>query len=60
VLTWIEIQAADLAAAERLALLQPGERDAQLIACAAAQFLKAAQLVASMGDALWPAGAGNI
>jgi hypothetical protein len=56
VLAWIEVDLRDLAALERLALLEPGERDPYLIACAVAQFLKAAPAVASMGDALWPEG----
>ena len=59
VLAWIEVEARELAALERLALLEPGERDPHRIACAVAQFLKAAPAVASMGDALWPAQAGD-
>ncbi len=54
-LAWIEVEPRDLAALERLALLEPGERDPYRIACAVAQFLKAAAAVAGMGDALWPA-----
>ena len=41
-LAWIEVDLRDLAALERLALLEPGERDPYRIACAVAQFLKAA------------------
>ncbi len=59
VLAWIEVEARELAALERLALLEAGERDPYRIACAVAQFLKAAPAVAGMGDALWPAQAGD-
>jgi hypothetical protein len=59
VLAWIEVDLRDLAALERLALLEPGERDPYLIACAVGQFLKAAPAVAGMGDALWPARSDN-
>jgi hypothetical protein len=59
VLAWIEVEAPELAALERLALLEPGERDPYLIACAVARFLVAAPAVAAMGDALWPAQGGN-
>jgi hypothetical protein len=51
----LELEPRDLATLERLALLEPGDRDAQRMATAAAQFLKAAPYVAAMGDALWPA-----
>jgi hypothetical protein len=54
VLVTIELEPRDLAALERLALLEPGDRDPQRMACAAARFLAAALYVAAMGDALWP------
>jgi hypothetical protein len=54
VLVTIELEPRDLAALERLALLEPGDRDPCCMAGAAAQFLAAAPYVAAMGDALWP------
>jgi hypothetical protein len=54
VLVAIELAPRDVAALERVALLAPGDRDAQRMASAAAQFLAAAPHVVAMGDALWP------
>ncbi len=54
VLVMIELEPRDLAALERLALLDPGDRDPHRMAYAAAQFLAAAPHIAAMGDALWP------
>src|SRR5687768_12159035 len=56
VLVTVELEPRDLAALERLALLEPGDRDPQRMASAAGQFLAAAPYVAAMGDALWPEG----
>jgi hypothetical protein len=57
-LVTIELEPRDLAALERLALLEHGDRDPHWMACAAAQFL-AAPYVAAMGDALWPEAEGR-
>jgi hypothetical protein len=54
VLVAIELDPRDLAALERLALLEPGDRDLRRMARAATQFLVAVPHVAAMGDALWP------
>jgi hypothetical protein len=51
VLVAIELEPRDLAALERLALLAPGDRDAQRMASAAAQFLAAAPQLRGMGAA---------
>jgi hypothetical protein len=56
VLVTVELEPRDLAALERLALLEHGDRDPHRMASAAAQFLAAAPYVAAMGDALWPEG----
>jgi hypothetical protein len=53
-LVMIELEPRTVAALERLALLEPGDRDPYRMACAAAQFLCAAPHVVAMGDALWP------
>jgi hypothetical protein len=51
----IEIGPRHLAALERLALLDVGERDKACIAWAVSRFLDAAPHVSALGDALWPA-----
>jgi hypothetical protein len=56
VLVTIELEPRDLTALERLALLEPGDRDPRQMACAAARFIAAAPHVAAIGDALWPEG----
>ncbi len=52
----IEVGQHQLAALERLALLDVGDRDKKSIALAVSQFLNAAPHVSAMGDALWPEG----
>ena len=51
----VEVGPRQIAALERLALLDAGERDKDCIACAVSQFLDAAPHVSALGDALWPA-----
>jgi hypothetical protein len=51
----VEVGPRQLAALERLALLDAGERDKVCIARAVARFLDAASHVSALGDALWPA-----
>jgi len=50
----VEVSPRHLAALERLALLDVGERDKPRIGWAVARFLDAAPHVAAIGDALWP------
>jgi hypothetical protein len=50
----MEIESHQLAALERLALLDVGNRDKQAIAAAVRRFLEAAPHVSAIGDALWP------
>ena len=50
----VEIGPRQLAALERLALLDTGERDKACIAWAVSRFLDAAPHVSALGDALWP------
>ena len=52
----IEVSRKQLAALERLALLDVGERDKDCIAWAIGRFLDAAPHLSAMGDALWPEG----
>jgi hypothetical protein len=55
VLVQVEVAPRHLAALERLALLDPGERDRACISWAVSRFLDAAPHVSELGDALWPA-----
>ena len=55
VLVQVEVGPIELAALERLALLDAGERDKACIAWAVSRFLDAAPHVSALGDALWPA-----
>lgn len=57
VLVSVEVSTSQLAALERLALLEVGERDRTSVGWAISRFLDAAAHVSSLGDALWPAGA---
>jgi hypothetical protein len=50
----VEIGPGQIAALERLALLDVGERDKDCIAWAVSRFLDAAPQVSALGDALWP------
>jgi hypothetical protein len=50
----IEVGSRQLAALERLALLDVGDRDKRSIACAVIRFLRAAPDLSAIGDALWP------
>ena len=50
----LEVEPRDLAALERLALLDPGERAPQAVSEAVSRFLAAAGAVAGLGDALYP------
>ena len=54
-LVQVEVGPRHLAAIERLALLDVGERDKACIAWAVSRFLDAAPHVSALGDALWPA-----
>jgi hypothetical protein len=51
----VEVGPRHIAALERLALLDLGERHKDRIAWAVSRFLDAAQHVSALGDALWPA-----
>ena len=51
----VEIGPRHIAALERLALLERGDRDKARIAWAVSRFLDAAPHVATLGDARWPA-----
>jgi hypothetical protein len=53
-LVTVEVGPYQVAALERLALLDVGDREIGSIAAAVSQFLRAASHVAAMGDALWP------
>jgi hypothetical protein len=55
VLVQMEVGPHHIAALERLALLDVGERDKSSIATAVTRFLDAAPHVSALGDALWPA-----
>ncbi len=55
VLVSVEVEPRQLAALERLGLLDSGERDRGCIGWAVARLLDAAPHVAAIGDALWPA-----
>ena len=55
VLVQVEVGPRQMAALERLALLDTGERDKVCIASAVSRFLDAAPHVSALGDALWPA-----
>jgi hypothetical protein len=52
--TWVEVEPRDLAALERLGLLEAGEREMGAVGNAVARFLAAAPAVALMGDSLYP------
>jgi hypothetical protein len=54
VLVQVEVSLHHLAALERLALLDAGEREKACIAWAVERFLDAAPHVSALGDALWP------
>jgi hypothetical protein len=58
-LVQIEVGPRQIAALERLALLDRGEREKACIAWAVARFLDAAPHIAGLGDALWPADRGQ-
>ena len=55
VLVQVEVGPHHLAALERLALLDPEERDKACISWAVTRFLDAAPHISALGDALWPA-----
>ena len=52
----IEVGPRQLAALERLALLDVGNRDKASIGAAVTRFLETAPHFSAMGDALWPQG----
>ena len=54
VLVTVEVGPYQVAALERLALLEVGDRDKGSIATAVNRFLQAAPHLSAMGDALWP------
>jgi hypothetical protein len=56
VLVTVEVGPYHIAALERLALLDVGDRDKEAIATAVSRFLEAAPHLSAMGDALWPGG----
>ena len=51
----VETRPRHLAALERLALLDTGDRDKACIAWAVSRFMDAGAHVSALGDALWPA-----
>jgi hypothetical protein len=51
----VEVGPLQLAALEKLALLERGERDKSAIAWAVTRYLDSASHVSALGDALWPA-----
>jgi hypothetical protein len=51
----VEVGPLQLAALERLALLESGARNKSAIASAVMRFLDAASHIGALGDALWPA-----
>jgi hypothetical protein len=60
VLVLVEVGPHQLAALERLALLDVGERDKACIAAAVFRFLDVAPHITAAGDALWPVEEGEI
>ena len=54
VLVSVEVGPKQLAALERLAILEVGNRDKTSIAFAVSRFLETAPHLSAMGDALWP------
>ena len=56
VLVTVEVGPYQVAAFERLALLDMGDRNKESIAAAVNRFLEAAPRLSAMGDALWPEG----
>jgi hypothetical protein len=54
VLVAVEVGPYQVAALERLALLDVGDREKQSIATAVTRFLEAAPYLSAIGDALWP------
>ena len=54
ILVTVEVGPYLVAALERLALLDVGDRDKESIATAVIRFLEAAPYLSAMGDALWP------
>jgi hypothetical protein len=56
ILVTIEVEPYQVAALERLALHDVGDRDKGSIATAVNRFLNAAPHLSAMGDALWPEG----
>jgi hypothetical protein len=56
VIATVEVGPYHLAALERLALLDVGERDKDVISRAVSRFLDTAPHLSAMGDALWPEG----
>ena len=54
VLVTVEVGPYQVAALERLALLDVGDREKTSIAVAVTRFLEAAPYLSAMGDALWP------
>jgi class 3 adenylate cyclase len=54
VLVTVEVGPSQVAAFERLALLDVGDRDKTSIASAVSRFLEAAPHICAMGDAFWP------
>jgi len=52
--TTVEVGPRQLAALERLALLNVGDRDKAAIGRAVTRFLETAPHLSAMGDALWP------
>ena len=59
VLVPVEVTPRQLAALERLALLNAGEREKARIAAAVCRFLDAAYHISALGDSLWPEGEGT-
>jgi hypothetical protein len=59
ILVTVEVGQYQVAALERLALLEAGDRDKESIATAVSRFLEAAPYLSAMGDALWPESEGE-
>jgi hypothetical protein len=53
-LVTVEVGPYQVAALERLALLEVGDRDKESIAMAVSRFLRAAPHLSALGDAMWP------
>ncbi|WP_424139088.1 hypothetical protein [Roseomonas chloroacetimidivorans] len=53
---WVEVEAQNIRALERLGLLELGEREPKAVGAAVSRFLATAGAVAAIGDSLYPPG----